>query len=329
MADIATLEADAHNRDTDFLCLRRNVVVDRTLSEESFVNDDAKVSFYSGLPSFLVLMAVFNLVAKHVHSSYRNSLTQFEEFIMTLMRFRLNLPTQDLAYRFNVSQATASRVCSKWTDVLFCKLKCFVMWPDRESLRKTMPLDFIDAFGNHVAVIIDCFEVFIERPSSLLARAQTWSQYKHHNTVKFLIGITPQGVISYISSGWGGRVSDKYLTEHCSFLSNLLPGDLVLADRGFTIADSAGFHCAKLAIPAFTKGKKQLSSLDIHETRKIASLRIHVERVIGLVRNKYHILQSTLPIEYLTLSEGQDFTSIDKIVAICCALTNLCPSVVI
>ena len=58
-----------------------------------------------------------------------------------------------------------------------------------------MPDCFKLSFGNKVAVIIDCFEVFIERPSSLLARAATWSSYKHHNTVKFLIGITPQGLV--------------------------------------------------------------------------------------------------------------------------------------
>ena len=63
--------------------------------------------------------------------------------------------------------------------------------------------------------VIDCFEVFCERPRDLMARAQTYSHYKHHNTVKFLIGITPQAVIAFVSKGWGGRVSDKYLTENC------------------------------------------------------------------------------------------------------------------
>ena len=55
-----------------------------------------------------------------------------------------------------------------------------------------------------------------------MARSQTWSNYKHHNTVKFLIGMTPQGYISFISKGWGGRVSDKYLTEHCGMLDYLI-----------------------------------------------------------------------------------------------------------
>ena len=148
-----------------------------------------------------------------------------------------------------------------------------------------MPQCFKYSLGNKTTVIIDCFEVFINRPSNLLARAQTWSSYKHHNTVKVLIGITPQGTISYVSQAWGGRTSDKYLTENCGILNKLLPGDLVLADRGFTIAESVMFQQAQLAIPAFTKGKDQLDPVDVEKTRGIANVRIHLERVIGLLLN--------------------------------------------
>ena len=52
-----------------------------------------------------------------------------------------------------------------------------------------------------------------------------------------MTGITPQGTISFVSEASGGQVSDKYLTENCSFLNNLLPGDLVIAERGFTIKE--------------------------------------------------------------------------------------------
>ena len=55
--------------------------------------------------------------------------------------------------------------------------------------------------------IIDCSEIFIERPKNLAARAQNWSNYKHNNLAKYLIGITPSGAIMFLYAGWDGRVS--------------------------------------------------------------------------------------------------------------------------
>ena len=124
-----------------------------------------------------------------------------------------------------------------------------------------------------------------------------------------LVGITLQGVITFISKAWGGRTSDKYLTENSKFFNNLLPEDVVPADLGFDILESVGFYCAEVKIPAFTKEKKQLSEADVESTRRIASVRIHVER---LVRNKYTILQSILPLDFL-ITKDCGYTTIDKI----------------
>ena len=76
--------------------------------------------------------------------------------------------------------------------------------------------------------------------------------------------------------------------------------------RGFDIAESVGAMKALLNIPAFTKGKNQLSALEMEETRTIANVRIHVERVIGNVRQKYPILQNTLPIHFVHKRDGED-----------------------
>ena len=110
------------------------------------------------------------------------------------------------------------------------RLQDLIIWPDRDVLQKTMPVCFQASFGKKVAVIIDRFEKFIDRPSNLSAHASTCSNYKHHNTAKVLLEISPQGVVSFVSECWGGRVSDKYLTEHCGILKKLLPGEIVLAD---------------------------------------------------------------------------------------------------
>ena len=88
-----------------------------------------------------------------------------------------------------------------------------------------MPTSFRNFFKK-CAVIIDCSEVFVERPSDLMARAQVWSNYKHHSTIKFLIGITPQGTISYISKCAGGRISDKESVEQSNLINYMLPGTL-------------------------------------------------------------------------------------------------------
>lgn len=103
---------------------------------------------------------------------------------------------------------------------------------------------------------------------------------------------------------------------------------LILADRGFIVKDTVGLYRAQLKIPAFIKGKQQLHPLELEAARGLAAVRIHVEGVIGLVRNKYTILQTTMPLSLCQGATKGQPTSLDKMVTVCCALCNICPSVV-
>lgn len=143
-----------------------------------------------------------------------------------------------------------------------------------------------------------------------------------------MISVTSHCHISFISKGWGGRVSDKKITDNCGYLNNLLPNDVVLADRGFDIAELVAMKGAQVKIPAYTRGKSQLSASEVESSRKLANLRIHVEQVIGVVCSKYTILNSSVPIELLFRREGEQITHLDKIVTVACALVNMCPSIV-
>ena len=109
-------------------------------------------------------------------------LSKFTMLIMCLAKLRLNLFDEDSACRFGVHQ---SRNFHCVLDVLAVKTAHLIKWPDRDTLRMTMPTSFRKFFKT-CCVIIDCTEIFIERPSNLLARAQVWSNYKHHSTVKLV-----------------------------------------------------------------------------------------------------------------------------------------------
>lgn len=295
------------------------------ITEESFRNNDCKTLYYTGLPKSEMLFILFEKIKPHLPVHPNKVLSPFQQFILTLMKLRLNLPFKFLSYQFSIAPSTCSRLFYDCIDILFERLKGFVYWPTRESLKKNMPECFKESFEDKVAVIIDCFEVFIETPSKLVNAAQCWSSYKHHETVKFLIGITPQGTISFISRTYAGRCSDKHIAENCGFLDHILPQDIVLADRGFLIKDSVEMIGANLNIPAFTKGKSQLHPLDLESTRNIAAVRIHVERVIGLLKKKFKIFEGIIPMSMLS-NMVNDEISLDKIIVICCALLNMCPS---
>jgi len=179
-----------------------------------------------------------------------------------------------------------------------------------------MPSVFKPVYSKCVS-IIDCFGVFIQRPGQLTAGAQTWSNYKHNNTIKFLVSITPSGAISFVSRAFSGRTSDKGITQRSGFLDKLEHGDQVLADRGFLISEDLANRNASLIIPAFTRGKQQLSAREVEQSRRIAHVCIHVERAIERLKN-FNILSTSMHM----------VPHADSIVTICSAICNLQPKLV-
>ena len=135
------------------------------------------VPFYTGLPSFAALRMVFDLALKtlpSVRMHGNRKLSNFTEFLITLIKLRLDVRNKDLGFHFGVSESTVTLAVHKWLNILYTTLKFLIRWPSREEVRATLPECFRAKFLNAV-VTIDCTEVFIERPSILLARSQTWS----------------------------------------------------------------------------------------------------------------------------------------------------------
>ncbi|XP_052096605.1 uncharacterized protein LOC127731804 [Mytilus californianus] len=235
----------------------------------------------------------------------------WEEYLMSLVRLRKGLDTDVLADMLCISSSTVSRIFTTWIVFLRKELDFLIKWPTKEQIKENMPKSF--KYFPKTRVVIDCTEFFVQKPSLPSAQRITWSSYKHNNTLKLLVGITPSGSFCFLSKLWSGAVSDRRITQASEFLEMLEFGDEVMADRGFTISDLLALKGATLAIPPFANGR-QLSSRAVTRTRRIANARIHVERAIGDIKS-FQQLQGTLP---LTLKP-----ILDDIIFVCGALCNL------
>ena len=127
--------------------------------------------------------------------------------------------------------------------------------------------------------------MYIDKPSLPDLQQMTFSNYKNNNTFKGLVGISPSGAITFVSSLFSGSISDKELTRQSGILALLEQGDSVMADRGFDIGADLIPLGVKLNIPPFLEGKSQLSEKEMVETRRIASVRIHVEGAMERIKN--------------------------------------------
>ena len=294
----------------------------------TFEDCEKDVQFYTGLPSAKVFYDLLdfvspdrkrsNLIYHATAQSWRSThpcdsepgsaawresatvgpgrpgiLSQVDEFFLTLVRLRLGLKEKDLADRFRISPSSVSRIFISWINFCYLRLGSLPIWPDRATIKSTMPAVFKEQYPNTTA-ILDATEIKVSIPSSLLLQSQTYSSYKSANTFKALVAISPAGHIIFVSSLYTGCISDVQLVERSGFLGLLQRGDEVMADRGFTIEDLLLPLGVGLNIPPFLGSRSQLDAGEVADTQQIASLRIHIERAIRRIK-EFDILSGVMP----------------------------------
>ena len=315
--------------------LKRQVVMlqDTAFGLERFCDDPGVINFYTGFKNYATLLAVFNALQPTAQSMIRwaqiqrnssdikkiklevfrsESLALIDQFFLFLCRVRRGFPEKDLSVRFNVSQASVSRLLITWSNYLYCMLGCLPIWASRATIDSTMPSFFKELYPK-TRVVLDCTEIKVQTPSSKVLNSETYSSYKSHTTFKSLIGITPCGAVSFVSSLYTGAIGDKTITALSGILDLLEPNDEVMADKGFLIEDLLNKRQASLVIPPFLREKSRFTAEEVKQTNQIARLRIHVERAIRRIK-EYHVFDGVLP---LTMA-----ASINQIWTVCAILTN-------
>jgi len=244
-----------------------------------------------------------------------NTIQPQDKLLICLLKLKLGISFGAISAFFNCHYSTVSKIFSLTLQTLCEKTRSWLFWPSKDAVQETMP-DCFRMLYPSCRVIIDCSEVKTERPSTITQQNLLFSHYKSDFTIKFLVGITPAGFISFCSKAYGGRSSDTFITTDSGLLALLEPGDLCMADKGFPqIRNNLEDNNVILVMPPFSDPKiPQFSEADMEETYKVASVRIHVERVIQRIKI-CNILNSKLTNELMP--------HVDNILHLCCILANL------
>ena len=313
---------------------------------ERFQSSDASIHFYTGFPNWKVFMSVFRYLnpgdmcenitywlssRKNVSASVyeevaangskkgrSRSLRPIDEYFLVMCRLRQGFPEEHLSHLFDISTSTVSRIFISWINFMYLRLGQLNIWPTRQVINETMPEDFKQKYSS-TRVIIDCTEVRCQMPSSLHLNGELFSNYKHHTTLKGLIGISPGGAITFISQLYTGSISDREIVVRSGLLDlPLQDGDSVMADKGFTIEDLLPLGVS-LNIPPFLGSSNQMPAQDVVRTQEISSLRIHVERAINKIKN-FHIWDGVVPLH--------QFGVVNQMWAVCAILCNAQPNII-
>jgi len=304
-----------------------------------FMASDSDMRFYTGLPDYQTFISLYNFlklrlgfslnyyngysnVSKHpscvVSRGRPRKLCDIDELFLTMARLRLGLLEKDLADRFNIAQQEVAEIFATWIDRMSDCLGQLSFTTERETMKRNLPKCFKPDYED-VYLIIDCTELYIEKPSQVIQQSATWSEYKGHNTGKGLIALSPLMLPVFASDIYPGSKSDEEIMSQSGILSFAQQGDRWLADKGFIVQHILDNWGVRVETPAKLEGKKQFSvEEDIHN-RKNSQVRVHVERGIRQVK-VFRILRGNIPLRYSHL--------LSKLWKVCCWVTAFLPPLI-
>ena len=253
-----------------------------------FIYDKEGLCYYTGIQDYETFQDVLrSLGPAAFHLSYWNSVSPAinvpDQLLLTLIKLRSYRPNFELSRMFKIPESDVYGVIITWIKFMSLQWQEVDLWPDRDLVNFFSPSDFRAKFPM-TRVILDGLEIPVKKPSNPAAQQITFSSYKNRNTAKVVAGITPGGLISYLSPAYGGSASDRQIIERSWLTKRTDPTDAIMADKGFDMQDIFAPYDVTVNIPTFFRKKNRLSSKTVLHDRRFASKRVHVERVIGMAK---------------------------------------------
>lgn len=273
------------------------------------------LSTLTGLQSFQLLYTIVELVAELFpkNRKKRTVMPLKDQVIFTFMKLKTGNRYNVLSILFQVNEVSC-RIIFHETLIKVAKvLQYAIIWPSKEEVLNSMPLCF-EGFEK-TRVVLDCTEIPLQQAKCLCCRLKTYSQYKKRHTIKVLTGVSPAGLITYVSKAYGGRTSDKELFQQSPVLQLCDQFvDNIMVDKGFLIGDIAEAEGIKIIQPPFLRKQNQFSRQEALLNAKIARARVHIERTNQRMK-VFEIFNKPFPLSLLP--------QVDNILTIICAIVNL------
>ena len=250
---------------------------------------------------------------KRKHVSPRKHDLKFQ-LGLTMLRLRQGYSLKDMGYQFRMSKNQVGNIFITFIQLMYKKfgeMKAMMFVP--QSYHEPVPPVFRNPLLSKVRVVIDCTEFPIESSKDYKQQGNLYSSYKNCTTAKVLTGVAPSGALMYASEAFEGSISDRDIITKSDFLDHIGSGDVILADRGFTIHDLLGKKGATLVIPPFLAGQEELTPEQLMMTKIIARARIHIERYNDRIKN-FQLLAHKIPSHLIPL--------LSQIVFVVCCLVN-------
>lgn len=208
-----------------------------------------------------------------------------------------------------------------WANLLYFLCGQIPICPSKAQVKANLPECFKTAYPD-TCVILDCTEIKVRTPTSKVLNSEFYSSYNSHTTYKGLVGIAPNGTVTFISSLFQGSMLDKEITRQSGVVSLIEEGTEVMADKGFFFSrrppvdrecETSNSSFLRKTKGLSDSGSKKFTASEVSNTQEIARLRMLVQKAIRRIK-EYHFFDRVRPL----ILGG----SVNRNWSVCCFLTR-------
>ena len=230
-----------------------------SISFEAIANNSALMKHFVGLtaPQFEALYNFLNCICPLDSLTFLNCKeptkagngqkagpeSQFstrEQLFSCILRLRRGFTIKTMAILVSseyrpVKESTIRKFFTTYIQLMYKVFRDMetVTFPTRDQMQGSLPKVFKTM--KNIRCIVDCTEFRVEMPRDYAQQGNTYSSYKHSNTFKCLIAVTPNGSACFVSDLFEGDIDDMKIFQESGIMKHIRPNDLILADRGFTV----------------------------------------------------------------------------------------------